>query len=150
MLEEFQLKSEKEGKFVEAELAKQRIIQLTKIQDKKKYEEVKFMHKKQKEELEDFQKQELQRFNEAMDKEFYELSSNFQNMQTELETRQEESLKEFIENYQKKYEGQVAKPTSELINLNKQLELFVKKKEYRFNYLSLTIVIPMRIIFKSK
>ena len=129
MLKSFQFKSEKEGKFVEAELAKQRIIQLRAVQDKKRIKDAKERHIQEREELESVQKEELNKFNEEMDKQFYELSNRFQEMQNQLETAHEEEIQKYQEEFEKKNSGAIAKPSSELINANKRLELFVKKQE---------------------
>lgn len=129
MLKSFQFKSEKEGKFVEAELAKQRIIQLRAVQDKKRIKDAKERHIQEREELESVQKEELNKFNEEMDKQFYELSNRFQEMQNQLETAHEEEIQKCQEEFEKKNSGAIAKPSSELINANKRLELFVKKQE---------------------
>ena len=64
-----------------------------------------------------------------MDKQFYELSSRFQEMQNQLEQAHEEELQKLQEDFEKKNNGSIAKPSSELINANKRLELYVKKQE---------------------
>jgi len=128
ILQEFQDKSEKEGKFVEAELAKQRILQLLKVKDKQELKEVKEKHSLEKKELEDSQKEELNKFNMEMDHQFYELSKKFQEEQAKLEQKHEEELQTLEKNFEEK--NNIIKPTSELINLNKKLELYVKKKDY--------------------
>ena len=129
ILEEFMNKSEKEGKFVEAELAKQRIIQLNKVKDKKNLKEAKFRHMQEKEELESTQKEELNKFNIERDKKFYELTNEFQEKQNQLEKEHEEQIKKFEEEFDEKYSKFIPKPTSELTAATKKLELFVKQKE---------------------
>ena len=129
ILEEFMSKSEKEGKFVEAELAKQRIIQLNKVKDKKNLEEAKFRHMQEKEELESTQKEELNKFNIERDKKFYELTNEFQEKQNQLEKEHEEQIKKFEEEFDEKYSKFIPKPTSELAAANKKLELYAKQKE---------------------
>lgn len=128
ILQEFQDKSEQEGKFVEAELAKQRIFQLLKVKDKQELKEIKEKHAIEKKELEDSQKEELNEFNMKMDHEFYKLSQKFQEEQTKLEQKHEEELQNLEKLFEEK--NNIIKPTSELINLNKKLELYVKKKDY--------------------
>ena len=61
-----------------------------------------------------------------MDKQFYELSSKFQEMQNKLEETHEQELQQFQEEFEEKYKNSLAKPSSELINANKRLELFEK------------------------
>ena len=144
LLEEFMNKSEKEGKFVEAELAKQRIIQLNKVKDKKNLKDAKIRHLQEKEELELSQKEELNQFNMEMDKQFYDLSNKFQEMQKQLQQNHENELKKFQENYENKNINLNPKPTSDLIAANKKLDLFVKKKEYK-NLFYIFLVIKMHI-----
>ena len=144
LLEEFMNKSEKEGKFVEAELAKQRIIQLNKVKDKKNLKDAKIRHLQEKEELELSQKEELNQFNMEMDKQFYDLSNKFQEMQKQLEQNHEDELKKFQEDYEAKNSNLNPKPTSDLIAANKKLDLFVKKKEYKILFYIL-LVIKMHI-----
>ena len=64
-----------------------------------------------------------------MDKQFYELSSRFQEMQNQLEQAHEEELQKLQEDFEQKNNGSIAKLSSELINANKRLELYVKKQE---------------------
>ena len=132
ILEEFMNKSEKEGKFIEAELAKQRIIQLNKIKDKKNLKEAKIRHLQEKEDLEASQKEELNQFNMKMDKEFYDLSNDYQEKQKQLQQTHEDELKKFQEEFESRNINIAPKPTSDLIAANKKLELFVKKKEYKY------------------
>lgn len=123
------MKNEKEAKFIEAELAKQRIIQLTTIIDKKRYKEAKILQKEEMDDLVKKQNHELKLFNEAKDKEFYEMSQYLEEMQKQLEAELEEESQKFEEDYNLRQNKFGAKPSSDLINLNKQLELYVKKKE---------------------
>ena len=129
ILEEFMSKSEKEGKFVEAELAKQRINQLNKVKDKKNLEEAKYRHSQEKEDLENIQKKELNDFNIQKDKKFYELTNEFQEKQNKLEKEHEEQRKKFEEEFNEKYSKFIPKPTSEYTAASKKLEMYVKQKE---------------------
>lgn len=131
LLTEFQNKNEQEAKFVEAELARQKIIKLQKIKDKKNLIEAKQRHIEQKNQLEEKQKSELDKFNREMDVEFYKLNEQFQEMQTKIEDEHNKKLAELKETYESKIEKMIFKPSTELINLNKKLELYVKKKDYQ-------------------
>ncbi len=144
ILEEFMNKSEKEGKFVEAELAKQRIIQLNKIKDKKNLKEAKIRHLQEKEDLEASQKEELNQFNMKMDKEFYDLSNDYQEKQKQLQQTHEDELKKFQEDFESRNINVAPKPKSDLIAANRKLDLFVKKKEYKILFYIL-LVIKMHI-----
>ena len=85
ILEEFQNKCEVEAKFVEADLAQKKIVQLKHIKDKKTLIDRKNKQIEEKDELERVQKEELDEFNREMDKKFYELNEKFQEMQNKLE-----------------------------------------------------------------
>ena len=140
ILEEFMSKSEKEGKFVEAELAKQRIIQLNKIKDKKNLKEAKIRHLQEKEDLEASQKEELNQFNMKMDKEFYDLSNDYQEKQKQLQQTHEDELKKFQEDFESRNINVAPKPKSDLIAANRKLDLFVKKKEYKILFYILLVI----------
>ena len=131
LLKNFQLKSEVEAKFVEADLAQKKIEQLIKIKNKRKLLDAKAQQVDEKNELERNQKEELDEFNKKMDNQFYELNEKFQEMQTKLEEEHNAQLRELHEKIQEKYNSYVFKPSSELINLNKKLELYVQKKDYQ-------------------
>ena len=73
--------------------------------------------------------EELNQFNMEMDKQFYDLSNKFQEMQKQLQQNHEEELRKFQEEYEAKNSNLNPKPTSDLITANKKLDLFVKKKE---------------------
>jgi hypothetical protein len=131
LLEDFQNKCETEAKFVEADLAQKKIAQLIKIKNKKQLMDRKAIQEDEKEELERIQKEELDKFNKEMDKKFYELNENFQEMQKKLEDEHNNQLKELQQTYEEKYKNFIIKPSAELINLNKRLELYVQQKDYK-------------------
>lgn len=131
ILEEFQNKCEVEAKFVKADLAQKKIVQLKHIKDKKTLIDRKNKQIEEKDELERVQKEELDEFNREMDKKFYELNEKFQEMQNKLEEEHNGQLKELQQKFEEKYNNYIVKPSSELINLNKKLELYVQKKDYQ-------------------
>ena len=71
-----------------------------------------------------------------MDKKFYELNEKFQEMQNKLEEEHNGQLKELQQKFEEKYNNYIVKPSSELINLNKKLELYVQKKDYQNAHLT--------------
>jgi hypothetical protein len=85
-------------------------------------------HSEEKQQLEMEQKDELDRFNEHWDTEFYKMTNKFQDLEKALKDQHEEELNNFVENFDKNYR-EMPKPSAELINLNKTLELYVKAKE---------------------
>jgi hypothetical protein len=131
LLQDFQNKCEVEAKFVEADLAQKKIAQLTKIKNKKKLLNRKNQQIEEKDELERTQKEQLDEFNKEQDKKFYELNEKFQEMQNKLEEQHNSQLKDLQQKYEDKYSNYIIKPSPELINLNKKLELYVQKKDYQ-------------------
>ena len=131
ILQDFQNKSEKEAKFVEADLAQKKIAQLINIKNKKNLQDRKVLQIEEKDELERIQKEELDNFNKEQDKKFYELSEKFEEMQNKLEEDHNSQLRDLQQKFEEKYKNYIVKPSSELINLNKKLELYVQKKDYQ-------------------
>ena len=131
ILKDFQQKSEVEAKFVEADLAQKKIEQLVKIKNKRILLDVKAEQIEKKKELETNQKEELDKFNREMDKQFYDLNEHFQQMQNKLEEDHKTQLIELQQKLEEKYNALNIKPSPELINLNKKLELYVQKKDYQ-------------------
>ena len=121
-------KSEKEGKFVEAEIAKQRIAQLKMVEDKQMYDEIKKKQEQERIDLEKSQKEELSAYNVKKDQELFTMNNQFQELLKQMDEKHEEELNKFVEKY-KANEEKIAKPSGELLEKNKQLELYVKKKE---------------------
>jgi hypothetical protein len=136
ILQEFQNKSEKEAKFVEADLAQKKIAQLISIKNKKNLHDKKLQQIEEKDELERIQKEELDEFNKEQDKKFYELNQKFQEMQNKLEQEHNAQLRDLQQKFEEKYKNYIIKPSSELINLNKKLELYVQKKDYQNAHLT--------------
>ena len=131
LLENFQNKCEVEAKFVEADLAQKKIAQLIKIKNKKKLLDRKTEQIDEKDELERKQKEELDEFNKEQDKKFYELNEKFQEMQKKLEEEHNSQLIDLQQKYEEKYSNYTIKPSTALINLNKKLELYVQRKDYK-------------------
>ena len=73
----------------------------------------------------------MDEFNREMDKQFYDLNEHFQDMQNKLDEAHKNQLVELQKELEEKYNGITIKPSPELINLNKKLELYVQKKDYQ-------------------
>ena len=127
-MEEHQLDREQSGNFIEAELARQRVIQLKKIKEKKDYKNATIRQTKEKDELLSKQRDELKEFNKKMDYQYAELMSKFDQMKKDLEIKHEGELQDFIENFENNYPTE-PKISNELANARKQLEYYVKQKE---------------------
>ena len=79
-----------------------------------------------------------------MDKEFYDLSNDYQEKQKQLQQTHEDELKKFQEDFESRNINVAPKPKSDLIAANRKLDLFVKKKEYKILFYIL-LVIKMHI-----
>ena len=143
-MEEHQLDCEKTGNFIEAELARQRVIQLRKIKEKKDFKNAKVRQQKETQELINKQKEEIKEFNNKMDYQYAELMSKFDAMKKELEEKHEHELQEFIESFENNYPSE-PKISNDLANAKKQLEYYVKQKEYDIIIILIYIVIQMHI-----
>ena len=129
LMEQHQLDCEESGNFIEAELARQRVLQLKKIKEKKDYKNVKVKQIHQKNKLLGKQQEEVQEFNQKMDYQYAELMSKFDQMKKDLQAKHENELQEFIEDFENNYPTE-PKISNDLINARKQLEYYVKQKEY--------------------
>ena len=127
-MEEHQLDCEQSWNFIEAELARQRVIQLKKIKEKKDYKNARIRQTKEKDELLSKQRDALKEFNKKMDYQYAELMSKFDQMKKDLEIKHEGELQDFIENFENNYPTE-PKISNELANARKQLEYYVKQKE---------------------
>ena len=128
MLEDHQNKCEVEGKFVEAEMSKQKLAQLKRIEEEKLRLELKEKQAEERLMLENEQKAELDEFNRDWDSKFFELNNKYEQIGNDLaiahQDEKEKKEKDFEENYP-------AEPKSnpESLNLQKILEQVVKRKE---------------------
>jgi hypothetical protein len=129
LLEEHQLKCEKAGKFVEAELAKQRVIQFKKLEEDKALMEIKKRHADMKIQVENEQKEELENFNQKWDNDFYNLNFQYGEAEKKLGADHDSEMNAIIEEFNAKY-PEIPKPSAELLNLNKVIDSLVKQKEY--------------------
>ena len=103
LMEQHQLDFEESGNFIEAELARQRVLQLKKIKEKKDYKNVKVKQIHQKNKLLGKQQEEVQEFNQKMDYQYAELMSKFDQMKKDLQAKHENELQEFIEDFENNY-----------------------------------------------
>jgi hypothetical protein len=128
LMKEHQMNCVKVGNFIEAELAKQRVTQLKKIQEKKNYNEAK---KKQTEDILKFKKQrekELSEYNIQFEDKYAEEITKLNELLNELKKRHESELNEYFTNFEKNYPKEM-KPSNELVEKQKQLEYYIKIEE---------------------
>jgi hypothetical protein len=123
------LKCEQAGRFVEAEMARQKVIQFKKLEEEKKILELKKLHAEQKNRIDIEYKEELDIFNQDWDQRFAELNERYEALQNNLNERFQKEMEDNIADFDQKYPAQ-PKPPIEMLNLQKMLEQAVKQKEY--------------------
>ena len=127
-MEEHQLKCEQGGRFVEAEMARQKVLQFKKLEEEKKLMELKKYHSEQKSKIDIEYKQELDIFNEIEDQKFAELNEKYENLQGCLNEKFQKEVEDNVGDFEQTYPKE-PKPPIEMLNLQKMLEQAVKPKE---------------------
>ena len=129
LMQEHQMNCVKARNFIEAELAKQRVIQLRKIKEKKQFKDATKRQGKETQDLKNTKIKELKAFNASFDIKYGEEMSKLEDMLVELRNKQDQEFQEYIENVENNYPNEL-KPSNDLINLEKQLEYDIKTEEY--------------------
>ena len=128
LMREHQMNCVKAGNFIEAELAKQRVIQLKKIQDKKLFKEA---LKRQNFDTKNFKVQKekvIKGFRKEFNDKYVEEISKLEDMLNSIKKRHEEELNYYFSNFEKNIHFEM-KPSNELIDKQRQLEYYIKIEE---------------------
>jgi len=128
LMREHQMDCVKNGNFIEAELAKQRVIQLKKIQDKKNFVEAKRKQKIVKKKFEENKQQEIKEKKKELDDKYAEEITKLEDLLSELKKRQEKELKDYFVEFEKNYPTEI-KPSNELVEKQRQLDYYIKTEE---------------------
>ena len=128
LMQEHQMNCVKVGNFIEAELAKQRVIQLKKIQEKKEYNEAKKRQTVDKKKFNNLKDKEIKEFKKEFENRFMEEISKLEEMLNELKRRHELELNDYFLNFEQNYPKEM-KPSNELAEKQKQLEYYIKIEE---------------------
>ena len=128
LMREHQMDCVKNGNFIEAELAKQRVIQLKKIQDKKTFVEAKRKQKIVKKKFEENKQQEIKEKKKELDDKYAEEITKLEDLLSELKKRQEKELKDYFVEFEKNYPTEI-KPSNELVEKQRQLDYYIKTEE---------------------
>ena len=118
----------KAGNFIEAELAKQRVIQLKKIQEKKEYQEAMKRQGIERKNFNGLKDKELKEFKKEFNNKYAEEITKLEDMLDALKKRHEEELNDYFTNFEKNYPKEM-KPSNDLIDKQKQLEYYIKTEE---------------------
>ena len=127
-MEEHQAKCEVGGRFVEAQMAKQRVSQFKKIENQKLLKELKLGHNNKRKQTEEEHKIELDTFNEEMDKKLFDLNERYEEDQRNINDQHEKEINSKTEEFNKEY-PLVPKFSTEYLNFTRILEGLVKQKE---------------------
>ena len=128
LMKEHQMNCVKEGNFIEAELAKQRVIQLQKIQEKKQYNEALKRQGIDRKNFNGLKDKELKEFKKEFNNKYAEEITKLEDMLDALKKKHEEELSEYFINFEKNYPKEL-KPSNDLIEKQKQLEYYIKTEE---------------------
>jgi len=128
LMREHQMNCVKNGNFIEAELAKQRVIQLKKMLDKKELIEAKKRQKADKKIFQINKQQEINNTKKDLDEKYAEEITKLEESLSELKQRQEKELKEYFVEFEKNYPTEI-KPSNELFSKRRQLDYYVKNEE---------------------
>lgn len=129
ILEEHQYKCEKNKKFVDAEIAKQKVAQLKQVEKEKILSDTKFRHQEEITGFEIERNSTFIEFNNEWDRNYQELMEKFAEFEEKLKVQQQEDLNARIVEFDKKFHP-VVKPTSEILNLTKILNGLIRQKDY--------------------
>ena len=128
LMHEHQMNCVKDGNFIEAELAKQRVIQLKKIQDKKQLIEAKRRQKVDKKKFQENKIKDIKETKKELNEKYAEEMTKLEDTLLELKKKQEDELKNYFIDFEKNYPTDI-KPSNELIEKQKQLDYYVKTEE---------------------
>ena len=128
LMQEHQTNCVKIGNFIEAELAKQRVIQLKKIQEKKQYNEAKKRQTVDKKNFNILKDKEIKEYKKEFDKKYVEEITKLEEMLGEIKKKHEQELAQYFSNFEKNFPKEM-KPSNELIEKQRQLEYYIKIEE---------------------
>ena len=128
LMREHQMNCVKAGNFIEAELAKQRVIQLKKIQDKKLFKEALKRQNFDKKNFKVKKEKEIKGFRKEFNDKYVEEISKLEDMLNSIKKRHEEELNYYFSNFEKNIPFEM-KPSNELIDKQRQLEYYIKIEE---------------------
>ena len=128
LMREHQMNCVKAGNFIEAELAKQRVIQLKKIKEKKEYNETKRRQSVDMKNFMSLKDKELRQFKKEFNNKYAEEITKLEDLLDELRKKHEQELNEYFTNFEKNYPKEL-KPSNELIEKQRQLEYYIKTEE---------------------
>jgi len=128
LMKEHQMNCVKAGNFIEAELAKQRVIQLKKIQDKKLFKEALKKQNIEKKNFNGIKDKEIKEIKKVFKNKYAEEISRLEDMLNSLKKKHEEELNYYFTNFENNFPKEI-KPSNELIEKQRQLDFYIKNEE---------------------
>ena len=128
LMKEHQMNCVKAGNFIEAELAKQRVIQLKKIQDKKLFKEAIKRQNIDKKKFVGIKEKEIKDFKREFKDKYAEEITKLEDQLNSLKKKHEEELNYYFTNFENNIPKEI-KPSNELIQKQNQLEFYIKTEE---------------------
>eukprot|EP00741_Cyanophora_paradoxa_P008108 tig00001229_g7845.t1 len=129
ILEEHRKSCERQGKYVEAEIAKNRLQELRSHEENRRREAMRSRQIAERLGVEEAHMLEFQQFNQMWDKKMMEYEIKAQELEQAMRDRHAAEYAEFIEQLQMKPEHS-PKFSKELLNLRRIQEVLAKQKEY--------------------
>lgn len=129
LLIDHQKNCESEGKYVEAEIAKNRISELRQQQELKRVESIKSKHLSQKLEIEQTHLEEFNAFNKIWDDKMRDLEGKCKDQEEMMENKHKQEFDTRTEEFNKRTSAN-AKPTAEILNLKKIQDNLARQKDY--------------------
>jgi len=128
LMREHQMNCVKAGNFIEAELAKQRVVQLKKIKEKKEYNETKRRQSADMKSFMSLKDKELRQFKKEFNNKYAEEITKLEDLLDELRRKHEQELNDYFTKFETNYPKEM-KPSNELIEKQRQLEYYIKTEE---------------------
>ena len=128
-MEQHQDICDKECNYIDAEITRQKIDQLKKKKEKQFYKEITQRHRHDRQQLLKQQKSEIKNFNNNMNLQYNEMIIHIDQMKVQLKQKQDNELKEHVQRFKNTLPSE-PKESFDLIKARKQLENYVKRKEY--------------------
>ncbi|EAR90957.2 hypothetical protein TTHERM_00145620 (macronuclear) [Tetrahymena thermophila SB210] len=124
-----QKQCQSESKYVEAEMAKQRVKELKILLEKRTKEDIKSRHSREMSEIQKAYLEEMDQFNGFWDKKVFDYDENSNKVEKELIQKQEMEMDSFIKDLEKSLDIR-PKDSTELLNLRKVEAELAKNEDY--------------------
>jgi hypothetical protein len=128
ILEKHKIQCEQEGKFQEAELAKQRLIELRSQESQRKKDNLRSKQLSERLEVEEAHLLEFNQFNQQWDSRQQQYFEHAQELEAKMAEKHQQELEEFRERNEASI-SLTAKPSTELLNHQRIQRTLAKQKE---------------------